>query len=118
MVTDAAVCLRQANHTGDSSLSKAGSGDVLSGILGCLLGQKLDRFEAACLAVHLHGRAGELAGKKLGMRCVLGAQGDVDRVLPPCRLLEMTEMTGVLDRSPSGQALRDPSEGPGVGRAC
>ena len=28
------------NHTGDSSLSKAGTGDVLSGILGCLLGQK------------------------------------------------------------------------------
>ena len=59
------------NTTGDSSLSKAGTGDVLSGMLGTLLGQKIDRFDAACLATHLHGRAGELAGQKLGMRCVL-----------------------------------------------
>ena len=59
------------NTTGDSSLSKAGTGDVLSGMLGCLLGQMDDRFAAATAAVWLHGRAGELAGKKLGMRCVL-----------------------------------------------
>jgi ADP-dependent NAD(P)H-hydrate dehydratase len=59
------------NHTGDSSLAKGGSGDVLSGMLGCLLGQKMDRFDAACLAVHLHGRAGEIAGQKLGRRSVL-----------------------------------------------
>ncbi len=78
VVTDAARVY--VNHTGDSSLSKAGSGDVLSGILGCLLGQKIDRFDAACLAVHLHGRAGELAGKKLGMRCVLAR--DVIDALP------------------------------------
>jgi len=59
------------NHTGDSSLSKAGAGDVLSGIVGCLLGQRVDRFDAAVIGVHLHGRAGEIAGKKWGMRCVL-----------------------------------------------
>jgi ADP-dependent NAD(P)H-hydrate dehydratase len=59
------------NHTGDSSLAKAGTGDVLSGMIGTLLGQKMDGFDAACLAVHLHGRAGELAGKKYGIRSVL-----------------------------------------------
>ena len=78
IVTDAARVY--VNHTGDSSLSKAGSGDVLSGILGCLLAQHLDRFEAACLAVHIHGRAGELAGEKLGMRSVLAR--DVIDALP------------------------------------
>jgi hydroxyethylthiazole kinase-like uncharacterized protein yjeF len=68
------------NHTGDSSLSKGGSGDVLSGMIGCLLGQEMDHFDAACLAVHLHGRAGELAGKKLGRRSVLSR--DVIAALP------------------------------------
>jgi len=59
------------NHTGDSSLSKAGTGDVLSGMIGSLIGQGMERFDAACAAVHLHGRAGEIAGKKLGPRSVL-----------------------------------------------
>jgi hydroxyethylthiazole kinase-like uncharacterized protein yjeF len=59
------------NHTGDSSLSKAGTGDVLSGMIGCLLGQKMSPFDAACAGAWLHGRAGEIAGEKLGLRCVL-----------------------------------------------
>jgi NAD(P)H-hydrate epimerase len=67
------------NHTGDSSLSKAGAGDVLSGILASLIGQGMDRFDAACAAVHLHGRAGEIAGKKLGRRSVL-ARDVVDAI--------------------------------------
>jgi ADP-dependent NAD(P)H-hydrate dehydratase len=59
------------NTTGNSALSKAGSGDVLCGILGCLLGQKVERFDAACIAVRLHGLAGEVAGERLGMRSAL-----------------------------------------------
>lgn len=59
------------NDTGDSSLSKAGAGDVLTGITAAMLALKLDPFDAACIAARLHGKAGEMAGKKLGMRCVL-----------------------------------------------
>lgn len=59
------------NTTGDSSLSKAGTGDVLSGMIATALAQAMPPFEAACVAVHLHGRAGELAGQRLGLRCVL-----------------------------------------------
>ena len=62
------------NTTGNSALSKAGSGDVLSGILGCLLGQGIDRFDAACAAVRLHGIAGEIAGEKVWLRSVLARE--------------------------------------------
>ena len=59
------------NETGDSSLSKAGAGDVLSGIVGALLAVKMDRFDAACASVWLHGTAGQTAGQRLGLRSVL-----------------------------------------------
>jgi NAD(P)H-hydrate epimerase len=62
------------NQTGDSTLSKAGAGDVLSGMIGCLLGQRLDPFDAACLAAHLHGLAGEIAGRQAGRRCALARE--------------------------------------------
>lgn len=62
------------NGTGNSTLSKAGTGDVLSGILGTLLAQGMEQFEAACLAVHLHGKAGEIAGVRVGMRCALARE--------------------------------------------
>jgi NAD(P)H-hydrate epimerase len=62
------------NETGDSSLSKAGTGDVLSGALGTLLAQQMDRFDAACAGTWLHGRAGELAGGQLGRRAVLARE--------------------------------------------
>ncbi|HSZ56481.1 MAG TPA: NAD(P)H-hydrate dehydratase [Tepidisphaeraceae bacterium] len=68
------------NTTGDSSLSKAGTGDVLSGIVGTLLAQKMSGFDAAACAVWIHGKAGEMAGRRLGRRCVLAA--DVIDSLP------------------------------------
>jgi len=68
------------NSTGDSSLSKAGTGDVLAGLIACLMAQKLPRFEAACAAVYLHGLAGEIAGARLGKRSVLAT--DVIESLP------------------------------------
>jgi NAD(P)H-hydrate epimerase len=69
------------NRTGDSSLSKAGTGDVLSGMIGTLLAQKMDRFDAAVAAVWIHGKAGEIAGQRLGMRSVLAR--DVIEAIPP-----------------------------------
>jgi NAD(P)H-hydrate epimerase len=69
------------NRTGDSSLSKAGTGDVLAGLLGTLLAQMPDAFAAAVLAVHLHGRAGEQAGQRLGRRAVL-ARDVIDSLGP------------------------------------
>ncbi|MDA1035764.1 MAG: NAD(P)H-hydrate dehydratase [Chloroflexi bacterium] len=41
------------------ALSTAGTGDVLSGIIGGLLAQRLGPYDAARLGVYLHGKAGE-----------------------------------------------------------
>jgi NAD(P)H-hydrate epimerase len=42
-------------------MASGGMGDVLSGVLGALLAQRLDIAEAARLGACLHGRAGDLA---------------------------------------------------------
>jgi NAD(P)H-hydrate epimerase len=62
------------NTTGDSTLSKAGTGDVLTGVLASLLGQSVSPFDAAVIAAHVHGRAGEIAGKKWGQRSALARE--------------------------------------------
>jgi len=51
------------NTTGNSALSKAGAGDVLTGMIAGFCAQGLNLENAACLAVYLHGRSGELASK-------------------------------------------------------
>lgn len=46
-------------------LSTAGTGDVLAGIAGAMLGRGLDAHDAACAAVWLHNRTAHLAGPAL-----------------------------------------------------
>lgn len=46
------------NSVATSALAKAGAGDVLSGVIAALLAQGVAPFEAACLGVVVHGRAG------------------------------------------------------------
>lgn len=53
------------NNTGNSALSHGGSGDVLTGMISGFIAQGVEIFEACCLAVYLHGLAGELASKDL-----------------------------------------------------
>ena len=48
------------NPTGNSGLATGGSGDVLSGVIGALLGQGLTGTSAALLGCYLHGLAADL----------------------------------------------------------
>ena len=49
---------------GDDRLATAGTGDVLSGIIGALLAQGLEAFEAATAGAWIHGRAGRLGARR------------------------------------------------------
>ncbi len=59
------------NTSGCSAMAKAGSGDVLAGIIGTLLAQGMEVAEAAAYGVYVHGLAGEQAAEKLHERSVL-----------------------------------------------
>ena len=47
-------------------MATGGAGDVLTGVIAALLGQKLPPFEAGQLGVHAHGLAGDIARDQNG----------------------------------------------------
>lgn len=53
------------NTTGNNSMAKAGSGDVLAGMISGFAAQNMDLFEAAVIGVYLHGLSGDLAKEEL-----------------------------------------------------
>ncbi len=52
------------NTSGNSAMAKAGSGDVLSGVIGALLALGMEEKRRRRLGAYLHGRAGDLAEKE------------------------------------------------------
>ena len=56
------------NDYPNDGMATAGSGDVLSGMIGGLLGQGMDVNEAVVLGVYLHSLSGDFAAQKLGHR--------------------------------------------------
>jgi len=63
--------------TGDSRLATAGTGDVLSGVIGAFLAQGLDGLRAAAAGAWVHGMAAHL-GWRRGL-----VSGDLLDLLPP-----------------------------------
>ena len=80
------------NSTGNPILAQGGTGDVLTGMIGGFLAQKVDPFDAACLAVYLHGLVADVRADRQGDFSMLA--GDLLEDLPessipslpgPCR---------------------------------
>jgi hydroxyethylthiazole kinase-like uncharacterized protein yjeF len=65
---------------GSPALATAGTGDVLSGLVGALLAKRMDAFEAAALGTLAHALAARAAAERLGADHVMA--GDVIEALP------------------------------------
>jgi NAD(P)H-hydrate epimerase len=72
------------NPTGGANLATAGTGDVLSGIIGSLLAQGCSPFDAAVAGVYLHGAAGDLVQDRYGDAGTLAS--DLFTAIPKARL--------------------------------
>jgi len=61
------------NSTGNAGMASGGMGDVLSGIVAALALQVNDHFAATCLAVYIHGAAGDIIANNHGQRGMLAS---------------------------------------------
>ncbi|ULU27659.1 NAD(P)H-hydrate dehydratase [Dyella terrae] len=68
-------------------MATGGMGDLLTGIIAALIAQGCDAWQAACLGVALHARAGDLAARQGGERGLMAS----DLLEPLRRLLNGQE---------------------------
>lgn len=61
------------NPTGNAGLATAGSGDVLSGLIGALLARGMSTGEAARLGAWIHGRAADLIAEQIGQDALIAS---------------------------------------------
>ncbi len=61
------------NVSGNNGMVTGGSGDVLVGMIGSLLGQGMEPFEAAKLAVYIHGLAGDVMAEKISKYALMAS---------------------------------------------
>ncbi len=78
---------RTFNATGNPGMGTAGSGDVLTGIVTSFVGQGIESFDAATLAVYIHGLAGDIYVEKSDMASLIA--GDIiDNLGKAIRIIE------------------------------
>ena len=68
------------NRTGNSGMSSAGMGDVLTGMITSFVGQGIDPYSASVIGVYLHGLAGDIAAKEKGQFSLIAS--DILGALP------------------------------------
>ena len=71
------------NNTGNPGMAVGGSGDVLAGMIIGLIGQGIEPLKAAAAAVWIHGVAGDICAKEIGMYGMLPSDmlGVISRLL-------------------------------------
>ena len=80
------------NRTGGSMLATAGSGDVLTGVVGAFLARGLGEEDALTAGAFVHGFAGEIAGSG----CLAS---DIANAVPEA-MRRLSERTGLIDWRP------------------
>jgi len=68
------------NTTGNAGMASGGMGDILTGIIGGLLAQRIEPADACKLGVFAHGLAGDLAAEQSGEAGIIAS--DVANKLP------------------------------------
>ncbi|CBG89947.1 bifunctional ADP-dependent NAD(P)H-hydrate dehydratase/NAD(P)H-hydrate epimerase [Citrobacter rodentium] len=70
---------------GNAGMASGGMGDVLSGIISALLGQKLSPYDAACAGCVAHGAAADVLAARVGMRGMLATDlfSTLQRIVNP-----------------------------------
>ena len=68
------------NNTGNAGMATAGSGDVLTGIITALLARGYQQRDACVVGMYLHGLAGDIAAKHVGMESLIAS--DLIQYLP------------------------------------
>jgi NAD(P)H-hydrate epimerase len=61
------------NTTGNPGMAKAGTGDVLTGMISSLLAQGLDPRNASAAGVYMHGHIGDIMAQKRGTHSLIAS---------------------------------------------
>ncbi|MCK5762229.1 MAG: hydroxyethylthiazole kinase, partial [Candidatus Izimaplasma sp.] len=68
------------SNYGNPRMATAGSGDVLSGVIGSMIGKGLKIIEACRIAVLIHSLAGESAKDELGEESIIAT--NISKYIP------------------------------------